>query len=98
MKLHLGCGERYLDGFTHIDITNFEHIDFKIVNDLFIFEENSVELIYASHVIEYFDPFEVVNVLVTERANSFRRYLRIAVPNFLSLITIYNQTGEIDKI
>ena len=24
--------------------------------------------------------------------------LRIAVPNFLSLITIYNQTGEIDKI
>ena len=41
MKLHLGCGERYLDGFTHIDIADFEHIDFKIpVNDLSIFEKN----------------------------------------------------------
>ena len=92
--------ERYLDGFTHIDITNFEHIDFKIpVNDLSIFEENSVELIYASHVIEYFDPFEVVNVLEEwKRVLIPGGTLRIAVPNFLSLITIYNQTGEIDKI
>ena len=68
MKLHLGCGERYLDGFTHIDIADFEHIDFKIpVNDLSIFEKNSVELIYASHVIEYFDQFEVINVLEWKR-------------------------------
>ena len=100
MKLHLGCGERYLEGFTHIDIADFEHIDFKIpVNDLSIFEEDSVELIYASHVIEYFDPFEVINVLGEwKRVLTPGGTLRIAVPNFSSLIKIYDQTGEIDKI
>ena len=44
MKLHLGCGKRYLTGFTHIDIENFKHIDFNsgIENLSFIESEWSI--------------------------------------------------------
>ena len=49
-------------------------------------------------MIEYFDPFEVINALGNGKSFNTRRYLRIAVPNFSSLIKIYDQTGEIDKI
>ena len=61
MKLHLGCGERYLEGYTHIDLADFEkHIDHKMpVDNLSIFENNSIDEIYASHVVEYFDRDEV---------------------------------------
>ena len=33
------------------------------IDNLDIFEDNSIEEIYASHVLEYFDKYEVVNVL-----------------------------------
>ena len=64
MKLHLGCGERYLEGFTHIDLAQYDHIDYEMpVDNLEIFSNNSIEEIYASHVIEYFDREEIKSVL-----------------------------------
>ena len=47
MKLHLGCGERFLDGYIHIDLAEFEHIDHRIpVNNLSIFDDNSIDGTY----------------------------------------------------
>ena len=64
MKLHLGCGERYLEGFIHVDLAGYDHIDHEMpVDNLEIFSDNSVEEIYASHVIEYFDREEIKSVL-----------------------------------
>ena len=55
LKLHLGCGERFLPGYTHVDISDFDHIDYKSnVKKLDFIEDNSVEQIYASHVLEYY--------------------------------------------
>ena len=64
MKLHLGCGDKYLEGFIHCDIRKYEHIDYVInLNDLSTFKDNSVDEIYACHVLEHFGRFEIEDVL-----------------------------------
>ena len=100
MKLHLGCGKRYLEGYIHIDIADFEHIDHKIpVHNLSIFEDGSISEIYASHVIEYFDRDEVLNLLAEwKRVLKDGGLLRIAVPNFQELINVYKMSGNLDSI
>ena len=47
MKLHLGCGERYIPNWTHIDICGGGHIDHHtFVHDLEQFEYHR-EVIYS---------------------------------------------------
>ena len=97
-KLHIGCGKRYLEGYIHIDIDKYNHIDYCTeVDNLGMFEDSSVDLIYASHVIEYFDLDEVNKVFLEwKRVLVKGGILRIAVPNFESLTSIYNQTKNLD--
>ena len=100
MKLHLGCGERYLEGFTHVDLAKYDHIDHEIpVDNLEIFSDNSVEEIYASHVIEYFDREEIKPVLKEwNRVLKENGVLRLAVPNFPELIKVYEISDDLSKI
>ena len=100
MKLHLGSGSRYLKGYLHVDIADYEHIDINSsVDKLNTIDDDTVDEIYASHVLEYFDRNEVESVL-----NEWKRVLkkdgvlRIAVPNFETLIEVYQETDEIEKI
>lgn len=100
MKLHLGCGKRYLEGYIHVDIAEFEHIDYQFpVDDLSTFESDTVEEIYASHVIEYFDRNNVINVLKEwKRVLSPGGILRLAVPNFPKLVDVYQSSKELSSI
>jgi len=100
IKLHLGCGKRYLPGFVHIDMVDFPHIDYKQnVKDIHQFEDNSVDLIYASHVLEYFDRSDIDKVLKIWY-NKLRGggILRLSVPDFLKLKWVYENTGNIEDI
>jgi len=100
IKLHLGCGKRVLNGWVHVDISDYEHIDFnQSIRDLSMFSDNTVETIYSSHALEYFDRNEVVSVL-TERGRVLTKtgMLYIAVPDFLSLIQIYSEKGDLGNI
>ena len=64
MKLHLGSGSRYLEGYVHIDIADYEHIDIRTsIDKLNTIDDDTVNEIYASHVLEYFDRNEVEFVL-----------------------------------
>ena len=55
MKLHIGCGERFLPGFKHLDVRKYPHVDYvSRAEDLSMFEDNSIEEIYACHVLEHF--------------------------------------------
>ena len=56
VKLHLGCYDRKIHGFINIDIRG--DVDPDVVDDVFKlkkFEKNSVDLIYACHVLEHAD-------------------------------------------
>lgn len=100
IKLHLGCGKRILDGYVHIDVSNYEHIDYnQSIGDLSMFADNTVETIYSSHALEYFDRNEVVSVLNEwGRVLTQSGMLYLAVPDFASLIQIYGETGNLGNI
>lgn len=100
MKLHLGCGKRYLKGYVHVDIADYSHIDFKTsVDKLFFVSDGTVDEIYSSHTLEYFDRIETHSVL-EEWYRVLKPYskLFITVPNFESLIRIYSDTKELKNI
>jgi predicted SAM-dependent methyltransferase len=100
MKLHLGCNKRELAGYVHVDISTYPHIDYvHDVKTLPMFEDASVELIYASHVLEYFDKFEVTDVLNEWwRVLKPNGILRLAVPDFRNLIRVYDTHADLNLI
>lgn len=99
-NLHLGCGKRYLKGFIHVDIAKYPHIDYvSKIDNLEMFNNDSVDLIYASHCIEYFDRDEIKTLLKEwKRVLKKGGTLRLAVPNFENLISVYQVSRDINKI
>jgi len=96
LQLHLGCGKRHIPGFIHIDIADYDHVDYQAsVDNLYMIEDKSCSLIYASHVLTYFDRTEAREVL-TEWNRVLKKggLLRIAVPDFDKQIEVYKMTGE----
>lgn len=65
MKLHIGCGERNLTGYKHYDIRKInKHIDYVgKAEDLSKFDDESVDEIYACHLLEHFGRWKVEEVL-----------------------------------
>lgn len=97
MKINMGCGWRnFGHDWIHIDGGDYEHLDYKTgVIEIPQLENESADLIYASHVIEYFDRNEITEVLLEwKRILKPGATLRLAVPNFTALCILYLQ-GEI---
>ena len=91
IKLHLGCGHRFIEGFVHIDAQRFEHIDHVgSVANLDQFAVGSVNLIYACHVLEHFGRHEYMSVL-REWFRVLRPggVLRLSVPDFAKSVNLY---------
>lgn len=100
MKLHLGCGKRFLQGYVHIDIESFEHVDFVAgIDNLEFIESETVAEIYSSHSFEYFDRSQAKSVL-----NEWRRVLipegaiYLTVPDFAALVDIYSSSSDLNLI
>ena len=93
MKLHLGCGHIILPGFIHIDIDDHPHLGYRQdASDLSIFDDNSVEVIYASHVLEHISHQRTSDVL-KEWARVLKPggILRLSVPDFNRLLFVYRK-------
>lgn len=92
MKLHLGCGKRYIPGWVHIDIIPFDHIDFITqVHKLGMIADGSCDIVYASHVLEYYDVEEAETLVLPEwhRVLKLDGILRVAVPDFEIMAKMY---------
>ncbi len=91
IKIHLACGNRnFGKEWIHIDGGDYDHLDYDNITNL-PFESKTVDLIYCSHALEYFDRGEAVYVL-----NEWKRVLkkggvlRLAVPNFSKISKLYS--------
>ncbi len=100
IKLHLGCGKRIIPGFIHIDQATFPHLDYNSgIDDLTMFNDDSVDLIYSSHALEYFDRIEAETVLSEWcRVLKVGGTLRLAVPDFEALVEVYRRYGDIHRV
>lgn len=74
MKLDIGAGKTRLPGYKTVDIIPFEGVDyvFDIGNERWPFEDNSIEEVHASHVIEHLD--------AKERIRFVNELYRVLVP------------------
>ena len=89
-KINLGCGWRdFGSDWIHIDGGNYSHLDSKNIIDL-PYNDNTIDLIYASHVLEYFDRTEAIDVLNKWHSKlKPNGILRLAVPNFKEIARLY---------
>jgi len=99
MKLHIGCGQKYLAGYKHIDVIDAEHIDFVCdARQLNMIADNSVSEIYACHILEHVKQKDLVDVL-----NEWHRVLndngvvRIAVPDFEAIANDYIVSKDLSR-
>ena len=86
VKLHLGCGKRnFGKDWLNIDKEDYPHIHHHDVMKL-PYKEGEVKLIYASHLIAYFDREEIIDVLKEwRRVLKPRGILRLATPDWNAL-------------
>ncbi len=96
MKLHIGCGKKFLPGFKHLDIIKYPHIDYVADADkLNMFTDNSIDEIYACHVLEHFKRNQIEDVLKEwYRVLAPKGILRIAVPDFEAIVKEYLESGN----
>ena len=90
VKLHLGCGKRdFGPSWVHIDKADFPHIKYKDVTKL-PFETGTVDVIYACHLIAYFDREEIIPILKEwKRVLIPGGVLRLATPDFRAMAKMY---------
>ena len=99
MKLSLGSGKKVLSGFHSVDLC--PGVDFqRPIDDLSCFDNNSIDEIYSSHSLEYFDFIQAPTVLNEwNRVLSPNGLLRLSVPDFDKLLKVYTLSdNNIDKI
>jgi predicted SAM-dependent methyltransferase len=64
-----------------------------------MFQDNSVDLIYTCGSFEYYDREEAVEVLKEwKRVMKNNATLKISVPNFTSIVKVYQNYGDVDGI
>ena len=99
MKLHLGCGRRYIPGFVHVDLLPAPHVDIVGPVERLPLPDASVSLIYACHVLEHFGRYQYKAVL-TEwfRVLESGGTLRVSVPDFSACAAIYYESGLADGL
>ena len=93
IKLHIGCGKIYIPSFIHIDINDFPHVDYVTsAEELDIFKDSSIDLIYSSCLLEHFEIEELYRTLHEwKRVLKKGGILRVSVPDFEKIVKVYRK-------
>jgi predicted SAM-dependent methyltransferase/glycosyltransferase involved in cell wall biosynthesis len=94
--LHLGGGDIQHPKFINIDARPAAPINYvREIDDLSIFSDESVDLIYASHCLEHFSHQKVHQVLSEwYRVLKKGSILRLSVPDFDVIVKIYQDNSK----
>lgn len=100
IMLHLGCGTVHLPGFQNIDIRKTDATDLVMdVRKLTAFEDNSIDLIYACHILDHFSKHEIDAVLTEwRRVLKPDRTLRLAVSDFEKVVWMYQHGTKLERL
>lgn len=100
MKLHLGCGKRFIPGYVHIDAIDYPHVDHAAsIDNLSFIADDSVDVIYTCHVLEHFKRRDTVRVLREwHRVLRAGGVLRTSVPDFARLAEVYQRFQDLDQV
>ena len=90
IQLHLGCGNVRLPNFINSDIIKTDAVDIVMDARYLTYEENSVDLIYASHILDHFKRYEI-NAVLTEWNRVLKPcgVLRLSVSDFEKVALMY---------
>jgi len=100
IRVYLGCGDRRIPGFVHVDPEPRPHVrHVGPIERLDMFADDSVDLIYASHVLEQFGRYRIFDV-VSEWYRVLRPggVLRLAGPDFAKAARYYVDQGDIRQV
>lgn len=95
IKLHVGCGTKYFDGWINIDNNsdnNIQKLDlnWNLRNPL-PFDNNTVDFIFNEHFLEHLTAEDGLRTLMDfKRVLKPTGVLRIAMPDLADLIKLYN--------
>jgi predicted SAM-dependent methyltransferase len=99
-KLHLGCGDKYLPGFIHIDARPGPRIDHvHDISNLDFLSNDSFDEIYACHVLEHFKKFQIIPVLKEwNRVLKKGGIIRLSVPSFEAIVEEYSKKRNLPQL
>lgn len=104
LKLHLGCGQRYLKGYINIDFPSSEHTIIVPKADLYKdirnleYPENSIDEIRSHHLFEHFSRQDALKLL-----SQWRYWLKpqglliIETPDFEECVKRFVVTHNLEK-
>jgi predicted SAM-dependent methyltransferase len=100
IKIHFGCGNVNLPGWINIDALSSPHIHIVgSIEALKTFSQNSVDLIYACHVLEHLSVTECKRFIdIAYNILKSGGTLLLSVPDFRSLVNLYIETDNLIDI
>lgn len=101
IMLNIGAGDRQkIPGFTNIDVRKLPNVDYVTTADnLYMFGDNSVDLIYSSCMLEHLKKDELDSVLREwYRVLKTGGIVRISVPDFEKIAIYYLEHKKMQEI
>lgn len=96
-KIHFGCGKDYRKGWLNLDVNKVADYWIDVRNPLRL-KKSSVEFIYSSHLLEHIEHHEVIfHLKECFRILKNDGVLRIAIPDFQSIVTNYKKADYLDR-